>query len=527
MVSKDGESCNRGKTAIKLVLAIALVTGSQNVEVPSLRAVAAAASASSSIQSEEGAIQQARALGLLPNGAVVGQVLRKVSPSVVWELAFSASEKAAGAAFAGTIQLSGDNGEALGFTLNAGLEAIVREPGAPAFQTAKQKISYSQAVTIAEAFMAERTGALADKWLEESSPESAYSTRYESDAYHKIRYNSSYRGIRLAGSTSRVFIDRITGEVAACQLQWKKPEAPLQASQLTRAEAGRRLYDRMKVSVDAPPSGSKEAEPLFNLYGPLLIHAVTGKSDSSSPPDYAGSRQPTYPASLAKKRLLSLYDIELQYVNDGDELVYRLKLKPGVPLAYSGTEPFIGGITGKWQDYAGAPLLTEMPAASDWLLEAAASPEQITYKAGVVLNSQLVQLSGLPVVSGSRMLIPFRDLLEDMGAEMSWNGSARKVTARMSNKEVELAIGSSTAWVNGKAHALSAPAQLIDGKTYIPLRFAAEALGARVKWERGSRLAIIGTNSVWKQPSDAELAQLRFQQQLMAEELEWKGKSGR
>jgi hypothetical protein len=526
VISKWGKTHNKGMHITKLLLAVALVGGGQGAFSAPTQA-AAAEQANQPVRTKEAALQQAKALGLIPESAVIAEALQQTSPTALWTISFSSPAKGTSIAYTGTVQISSNNGEPLSLVLNSSLDAIGADPNAPAFNTAKQKISYEQASTIAKAFIGKQTGALADQWLMETAPESAYSTRYESDAYHKIRYNMTYGGIRLAGSTSRVFVDRISGEVAAYQLQWKKQSSALPVSKLTSAQASKLLYDRMELLVDAPPSGSKGQEPVYSLFGPLLINAVTGQSDSSTPPAYIGKQKPSYPASLAKKRLLSLYEVELQYLNDGKELVYRLKLKPNVPLFYSGPEPSIGAVSGAWQDYLGAPITATLPEASDWLIAAAAAPAAITYKAGIVLNGKLLQLSGEPIVADGHTLIPFRDLLAEMGAAITWDGKARKVTASMHGTELELMIGSSTALVDGKSYRLSAPVQLTAGKTYIPLRFAAEALGAKVKWNNESRLAVVSTQSAVKPLTAAELAQLRFKQQVMIEELQWKAKGSK
>ncbi|MEN6463466.1 MAG: copper amine oxidase N-terminal domain-containing protein, partial [Syntrophomonas sp.] len=55
-------------------------------------------------------------------------------------------------------------------------------------------------------------------------------------------------------------------------------------------------------------------------------------------------------------------------------------------------------------------------------------------------------------------------------------------------------IGEDTAQVNGQETALSQPAQIIGGRTMVPLAFVAQALQADVKWDGNTRTININQN---------------------------------
>lgn len=57
--------------------------------------------------------------------------------------------------------------------------------------------------------------------------------------------------------------------------------------------------------------------------------------------------------------------------------------------------------------------------------------------------------------------------------------------------KVELAIGSSSAFVNDKEFEFDTKARIYNGRTMVPLRFISETLGAEVKWDSSSRRAHI------------------------------------
>lgn len=86
-------------------------------------------------------------------------------------------------------------------------------------------------------------------------------------------------------------------------------------------------------------------------------------------------------------------------------------------------------------------------------------------------------------VKSGRTLVPFRFLGESLGAQVTWDAKGNRATLKLAGTEVIVVIGSKTAYVNGKMTAIDVPAETKGGRTFIPLRFASEALGAGVNYE--------------------------------------------
>lgn len=111
----------------------------------------------------------------------------------------------------------------------------------------------------------------------------------------------------------------------------------------------------------------------------------------------------------------------------------------------------------------------------------------------VFVNGEQVVFDQQPIVIGSRVLVPVRGIFEKMGATVVWIPDTRTVRAQRGTTSVELRIGSTAALVNGATVALDVPAQIVGGRTLVPLRFISESLGAQVDYNAGTRTVAIAT----------------------------------
>jgi iron complex transport system substrate-binding protein len=110
----------------------------------------------------------------------------------------------------------------------------------------------------------------------------------------------------------------------------------------------------------------------------------------------------------------------------------------------------------------------------------------------ITVNGAPLQTDAAPYIQDGRVLVPFRALFEALGASVNWDEATRTVTGATNGTEVRLAIGSSTAYVNNNPEALDVPAAISGGRTFVPLRFVGEALGATVQWD-GANSAVTVT----------------------------------
>jgi hypothetical protein len=91
-------------------------------------------------------------------------------------------------------------------------------------------------------------------------------------------------------------------------------------------------------------------------------------------------------------------------------------------------------------------------------------------------------------------MVPFRALLEWMGAQVSWDEGSQRVDARRGDTAVVLWVGKKEAQVNGHPHGMDIAPVLKADHVFIPLRFVAESLGAAVEWDAANWTVTVRDN---------------------------------
>jgi len=100
----------------------------------------------------------------------------------------------------------------------------------------------------------------------------------------------------------------------------------------------------------------------------------------------------------------------------------------------------------------------------------------------VDVNGKAVASDVAPVIKASRTFLPVRLIAENLGAKVEWNNDAQTVTITKGDTVIVLTVGSTTVLVNGQPAELEAPVFIENSRTYLPVRFIAEKLGADVEW---------------------------------------------
>lgn len=123
-------------------------------------------------------------------------------------------------------------------------------------------------------------------------------------------------------------------------------------------------------------------------------------------------------------------------------------------------------------------------------LEATAKELKAKYKNIQILAVENILAKGKnlkfdvpPVIKAGRTLIPVRAISQAFGATVQWNAEEQKVTVIKGDIKILLQLGSRTVYVNGTAVEIDVPAEALNGRTVVPLRFIIENLGLKVQWD--------------------------------------------
>ena len=95
-----------------------------------------------------------------------------------------------------------------------------------------------------------------------------------------------------------------------------------------------------------------------------------------------------------------------------------------------------------------------------------------------------------------RTMIPVRFIAEGLKSEVEWNAEDRVVCINKGDNNIQLTIGSNVAIVNNESIKLDTEAIIHEDRTYVPLRFVSEQLGAEVDWDGSTRTVIIKEESM-------------------------------
>lgn len=97
------------------------------------------------------------------------------------------------------------------------------------------------------------------------------------------------------------------------------------------------------------------------------------------------------------------------------------------------------------------------------------------------------------MMKDGRVLLPLREVGDILGLKIHWNQAQQRASLYGVNLEMTLQPGTDVAYVNKEKKKLQTPAEVIQGKLYIPLRFVAEAVNEVVKWDSHTKTLSVGS----------------------------------
>ena len=112
----------------------------------------------------------------------------------------------------------------------------------------------------------------------------------------------------------------------------------------------------------------------------------------------------------------------------------------------------------------------------------------------IVVNGNVINTEGAdPFIDNNNFtMVPVRFVAEELGAVVGWDGERQQATLTRGDTTVQLTIGQVIIRINGiTMPPMATRAILREGRTYVPLRFVAQAFGAEVRWDGATRTAYI------------------------------------
>lgn len=143
--------------------------------------------------------------------------------------------------------------------------------------------------------------------------------------------------------------------------------------------------------------------------------------------------------------------------------------------------------------------LAQFTSAADLISQMYADAEVLS-AGSVIVNNNLIKFDTPAYIKNGVTLVPLRAISEELGGEVSWDEETQTVTITNGDTVVQITANSTTAIVNGETVEISVPATENCGRTYIPLRFLADALGFNTEWDGENE--IIDINDGTETPED-------------------------
>lgn len=109
----------------------------------------------------------------------------------------------------------------------------------------------------------------------------------------------------------------------------------------------------------------------------------------------------------------------------------------------------------------------------------------------IMFNGNYIDFESEPVLIDGTTYLPVRFFCEALSADVDWIDETQTVKVSTENDVISFEIGSSTAYINETPVTFNGSARLIGDKTYLPVRFIAESLGGNVSWDNKYYTAVI------------------------------------
>jgi thiol-disulfide isomerase/thioredoxin len=115
----------------------------------------------------------------------------------------------------------------------------------------------------------------------------------------------------------------------------------------------------------------------------------------------------------------------------------------------------------------------------------------------VYINDEEERIEAPPYIKNGRTMVPLRVISEALDATVRWNPTNKEITIEKDMKIIRMRIGSKDVFIKEfgqtgeERYELEAPPEIVNGRTFVPVRFIAEQFGAKVNWNQETKEIII------------------------------------
>ena len=110
---------------------------------------------------------------------------------------------------------------------------------------------------------------------------------------------------------------------------------------------------------------------------------------------------------------------------------------------------------------------------------------------GDVSKIDKMNTSIVPFVQDGRTYLPIRFISEALGADVLWDADTNTVNIAIDSKDISLTIGIKTILVNGNTKEIDVAPMIVNGRTFLPIRALIEEIGMDINWDADRELIII------------------------------------
>ena len=111
----------------------------------------------------------------------------------------------------------------------------------------------------------------------------------------------------------------------------------------------------------------------------------------------------------------------------------------------------------------------------------------------VWLDGNMISFDQPPIIVNDRTLVPLRAIFQALDASVSWDEATETVTVNKGNTVISLTINNKTAKKNDETITLDVPAQIINDRTLVPVRFIADCFGVSTDWDDAMQKVILNS----------------------------------